>query len=514
MSDKLSIFVSSVQKELDYERAAVAQMVSIDPFLLKHCQAVLYEKEPSSGRPNSKAYLDCLKSCQIYVLLVDVEYGRPADDLSATHEEYRVAQQAHLPTLVFIRGLDGKRDSAREPRTKEFLDEIKRDGHKYKRFHDREDLKPSLRSGLYAVLKHNFHLVATLQEAEDGDRLIEVASAFESIPMPDVAAQTLDPDAMAAFVELVIEEPGMRIWDDASEHALVARGLAQLRPGESAAITRAAFLLFAPRPAHRFSQCEILADAYDEPKISGRPKGQLTINAPLIQAVEQALKFIDDHTFHPHRVVGLNNLRLDEYPARALREALINAVAHRSYDDATRKIILRVLSDRVEIASPGYPLKPLTLAKLRKGAYRPCSRNPLITQTLASLKQMEQRGTGFARMRDAMLDHGLDAPAFAEQDGYFVVTFPGPNGNYDRLKLPENIVGLITPSVESQLNPRQKKIILELQKSGFVTSGWCQKHLKIVRDTANRDLAGLLRLNLLEQIGKGRGTRYVLKTRD
>ncbi len=288
----------------------------------------------------------------------------------------------------------------------------------------------------------------------------------------------------------------------------MTRGLATHRPGERAIVTRAAYLLFAPRPADRFPQCEILADAFDEPRISGKPKGQLTINAPLLRAVEQALKFIDDHTFHPRRVVGLNNLRLDEYPGRALREALVNAVAHGSYDDATRKIILRVFSDRVEIASPGYPPSPLTLAKLRKGNYRPCSRNPLITQTLALLDQMEQRGTGFARMRDAMLNH--DAPAFTEQDGYFVVTFPGPNGNYDRLKVPEDAVGVVPPSVEAQLNNRQKKILLQVQKEGVVTSGWCCDVLHVTYDTANRDFNGLIALKLIVRVGRGRSARYKL----
>jgi len=97
---KLRVFVSSVQKELEHERAAVAQLISFDPFLLKHCEAVLYDKEPPAGRPNPKAYLDCLRSCQIYLLMFDVEYGRPAGDLSATHEEYRLAQETKLPTLV------------------------------------------------------------------------------------------------------------------------------------------------------------------------------------------------------------------------------------------------------------------------------------------------------------------------------------------------------------------------------------------------------------------------------
>jgi predicted HTH transcriptional regulator len=188
---------------------------------------------------------------------------------------------------------------------------------------------------------------------------------------------------------------------------------------------------------------------------------------------------------------------------------LINALAHRNYEDATRKVLLRVFSDRVEISSPGYPLKPLTLAKLQRGNYRPCSSNPVITQTLALLQQMEQRGTGFARMRDAMLDHGLEAPNLTQGDGYFVVTLCGPNGNYERLKVPANAAGPITPSIEAQLNDRQKRIILRAQETGAVTSGWCQKNLKVVRDTANRDLTGLVQLGLLSVVGKGRGTRYL-----
>src|SRR6266545_4106419 len=144
-SNRLRVFISSVQAELEHERAAVAQLISTDPFLLKHCEPVLYEKEPSTGRPSKKGYLECLKSCQIYLLLVDIEYGRPAGDLSATHEEYHFAQKAHLPSLIFMRGLHDKRDALRKSKTREFIDEIKHDGYKYVRFHDREDLKPSVR---------------------------------------------------------------------------------------------------------------------------------------------------------------------------------------------------------------------------------------------------------------------------------------------------------------------------------------------------------------------------------
>ncbi len=507
---KLRVFVSSVQKELEHERAAAAQLISFDPFLLKHCEAVLYDKEPPVGRPNPKAYLDCLRSCQIYLLILDVEYGRPAGDLSATHQEYRLAQQTKLPTLVFIRGLDSRRDDAREAKTKEFVNEIKRDGHKYVRFHDREDLRLAVRSGLYSVLEKEFNLKASQEDSEDGEQLIEVASTFETAPIPDVSAQSLDAAALASFVEAVIEQPEMRIWDDAPEHALVTRGLAVQRPGEPAIVSRAAYLLFAPRPANRFPQAEILVDAYPETEVSGKPRGQLNVNAPLLAAIEQILEFADKHTFHPTRVVGINNLTLDEYPVGALREALVNAVAHRNYEDASRKTNVQVFSDRIVVASPGYPPAPLTLAKLRKGNYRACSRNPLVAQSLATLKLMEQRGSGFARMRDAMLNHGLDVPTFAEQDGYFVVTFPGPNGNYERLKVAEGTPGLVSPAVEAQLNDRQKAIMVEAQKAGSVTSGWCRKRFGVTYNTAYLDLSDLVERKLLVQAGKGRATRYQL----
>lgn len=110
-----------------------------------------------------------------------------------------------------------------------------------------------------------------------------------------------------------------------------------------------------------------------------------------------------------------------------------------------------------------------------------------------------------------MRNHGLEEPRIEQQDGFFVVTLPGPAGDYDRLKPPAGVFGPVTPAIEAQLNERQKRIMLEAQQTQFVTSGWCQKTFHIVRDTANRDLAALVRLGLLTPVGKGRAARYVLK---
>ncbi len=509
MSAKKRIFISSVQKELELERAAVASLVATDPFLLQHCVPVLFEKEPPAARPAPKGYLETLHGCALYVLIIAHEYGQLDGELSATHHEYRLAQKLKLPTIVFLKGAQ---DEARNAEAKAFFAETKKDGYKYVRFHDREDLKPAMLEALRCALADVFGLKATSADVSESEQLIDAASTFESTVLANVSVESLDQALLDRFNQQTVSGDPERIWRSPAE-ALQTRGLAV--PGQEKntfRATAAALLLFGPSPAFRFPQCEILADAYDETRVSGRPKGQVTINAPLAHVLDHALKFIDDHTFHPRRVVGLNNLRLDEYPVAALREALVNAVAHRSYDDAARKIFVRVFSDRVEISSPGYPPKPLTLAKLRRGGYKPCSRNPLIAQTLATLGVMEQRGSGFARMQDAMLNHGLEVPLFGQQDGFFIVTLPGPAGNYDRLILPAGVSGPITAAVEEQLNKRQRAILLHAQKSGAVTSGWCRKRFDVAYQTVNRDLGALVDLNLIQAVGRGRSTRYVLRS--
>jgi predicted HTH transcriptional regulator len=504
----LRIFISSVQKELELERAAVAGLMATDPFLLQHCVPVLFEKEPPPPRPAKQPYLDALSGCAVYVLMIANEYGQPDGEISATHHEYRRAQQLKLPTVVFLKGA---KDDTRSPEVRALIAETNKDGFTYKRFHDREDLKPLMLQALRRTLAEAFGIQATSAEVSEGEQLIDAASTFESAVLPDISVEQLDQALVADYNQRTSGTAAEKVSRPAGE-ALHARGLAVR--GSSPEVfqaTAAAFLLFGPHPADRFPHCEILADAYDDVRATGRPKGQSGINAPLPDALGQALKFVDDHTFHPHRVVGLNNVRLDEYPTAALRETLVNAVAHRSYDDGSRRIFVRVFRDRIEVASPGYPPKPLTLAKLRRGGYRPCSRNPLIAQTLATLSVMEQRGTGFARMREAMLNHGLEEPRIDQQDGFFVVTLPGPAGSYERIRTPANAGGPITPAIEAQLNERQKKMVALLTNGEELTSRRCEVEFSVTRPVTAKDFGTLVKLGVAQKVGSGRSTRYRLK---
>jgi predicted HTH transcriptional regulator len=174
--------------------------------------------------------------------------------------------------------------------------------------------------------------------------------------------------------------------------------------------------------------------------------------------------------------------------------------------------MLEVFADRVIISSPGLPPSPITLANLRKGKYRPCSRNPVLAQCLSYFHRIEERGSGFRRMRDQMLNHGLDQPLIGTDTGYFQVVFPGPGENLDRIHVPETRL-MVTPAIEARLNERQKKMLALLAAGEKLTSRRCEQEFGITRDTASRDFALLMELGLADRQGRGRSTSYILITK-
>lgn len=509
MTTKLCVFVSSVQKELEDERLIVQNLVNTDAFLSAYCTPVLYEMEPASPDKALEGCLQSLDGCQVYLLMVGIEYGTPVDGLSITHAEYRRAKKKKLPVLAFIKG---DRNIKREDGTAKLLAELDADGPKYKRFGNVIELQKEVRTALVKLLKDRFGIAPTSDENQIAEQTIEATSSFESQPLARLRWQDLDHDVLRRLIAVAENRDAGSLSAADLMSGASARGLAwrDQDTGETYA-TAAGIVLLAKDPSMVFPQCRILADAYRSTEPDGDPRDHEDIRAPMPLAIDRAIAFIDRNTRHPMRIVGLDRLRLDEYPVDGLREALVNAVAHRQYEDAGRKIILEIFADRVTLLSPGLPPRPLTLANLRKGKYRPCSRNPVLAQCLSYFHRIEERGSGFRRMHDQMLDHGLDPPLLSTDTGYFQITFPGPGDNIERLRVPEKRL-LVTRAVEAQLNERQKKAMREVLESGYVSSGWLVKKLGVTYDTANRDLKGLAELKLLIRQGQGRAAKYVLWT--
>lgn len=507
---KLKVFVSSVQKELQNERIAVSEIITTDPFLASHCQPVLYEWEPATPEDAVSGCLKCVDQSDIYVIVVGNEYGRYHEEFSITHQEYRRARQNGIPILVYLKGHD---DGQREHDVNEkLLTQIREDGHKYKRFSNYRELKAEVRASLVKILKDHYGFEPSSDENEIAEQTIEAASPFGSI-QTKVPWGDLNLDLSRELVSNIQGLSKERLDETTVRQALLARGLLWHDAVASQDYaTTAGVALLSEDPTIALPQCRILADAFRGVDRTSRPSDQEDISTPMPKAIERAIEFVQRNTRHPMRVVGLNRIQLDEYPVEALREALVNAVAHRKYELEGHKIFLTVFIDRVVVASPGLPPKPITLAKLRSGNYRPCSRNPLIAQNLGFFQRIEERGSGMTRMRDEMLDHGLDQPRLATKSGFFEVILPGPGDNLERLKVRADSVGqLVSPAVEARLNDRQKEMVALLVAGEQLTSRRCEQEFQVTRDTANRDFKLLISLGLAEARGRGRSRHYVLK---
>ena len=134
----LRVFISSVQKELEPERLTLFALLTTNPVLKQHVEPVLFENLPPPSRPGKKPYLDTLKTCQVYILMIDREYAPEKVKKSPSHDEYEMARSMGIPSLTMVKRAN---DASRDPRVQAFLNQIQDDGFTYRRFIDRIDLQ-------------------------------------------------------------------------------------------------------------------------------------------------------------------------------------------------------------------------------------------------------------------------------------------------------------------------------------------------------------------------------------
>lgn len=509
---KLRVFISSVQKELEEERMQLRILLTSDPFLLRYTVPQLFEKYPAPLRPDTKAYLKLLEKCQLYILIIGKEYGSDSGGKSATHHEYDFAQEHRLPTLVCVKGDGGfTRDKAED----EFFQLIIADGHTYSRFKDNTDLHEIVRERLIAHIKEHYELAPTKEEDTVAKANIAFASPFDRQRLHERDLGDLSPARVTALALGLDPESGKSLKPADREQLLLDRGYLWFSVGkDQARPTAAGLLLTGKDPTSLFPHCRIQLDVYPGHSADDEALVAESIRGNVPDAIDTAVSFIRKNTRRTPRVVGLKRLELPEYPETALREALVNALAHRDYEDPSQHVVVEVFFDRIVITNPGLPVGHPSLKRLEKGEARSRSRNPLLSQGLVFLRLMEERGTGIRRMRRAMLDHGLEVPHVALDEDRFVLTLPGPGEDLGRIKAPASAAESLPKSVLEELNERQKAILELAISSGSVTNRQVQEQFKVVRDTAHRDLATLCELDLLQQEGKGRATHYTPKNRE
>jgi len=325
----------------------------------------------------------------------------------------------------------------------------------------------------------------------------------ENRPISDATKDDLSEEAIRKYLvarRLRYRIPSGQLWDFLGKAGFVVEDSDRmLRP------TLAGLVLFGKTPDLFEPQCKIKADCFSGPPEGGtsieRLIDQEDISGPLSVVLDTLKKFFDKHVRRVPRIRGSKRVRGPEFPWTVIREAIVNALVHRDYRRGAH-VTFQMFSDRIIVKSPGYPVPPLTLAMIRSYNVVSLKRNPRVADSAYQLGYMEERGSGIPSMPMRLNEYGLREPDFDYDKGFFAVTL------YGRELTPVQI--RTSRTVLTQLSPRQRQLLDIIDQHSRITSGEWAARTGISKETANQDFKGLVDLQLIVRMGKGRSTYYVL----
>ncbi len=326
---------------------------------------------------------------------------------------------------------------------------------------------------------------------------------FESQIPPHAGLDDLDPEKIAAYLkaldlpgdeaaELVLLRRGCLRWEDETQDA--ARDLKSLRP------TYAALLLFGRHPQQWVPSATLMAARFSGSSMADRFIKQ-DIGGTLPDQLVQAEAFVRENLRSVVKLSGLTREETTEYPLEAVRELLVNAVAHRDYNLQGDNIHINIFANRIEVHSPGGLPGPVTLENLLEARF---SRNAVVVQALSDLGFVERLGYGLDRVVEVVRQHGLAPPRFEEVAGSFRVSLFAQE---ERDLHPD-----AGRYLDLGLNLRQEQALAFLLAERRITNRQYQDLCpEVSSETLRRDLADLVERNLVIKIGDKRATYYVLK---
>ncbi len=260
--------------------------------------------------------------------------------------------------------------------------------------------------GVYAAL------VQALEDLE----LIRTGP-FDAAVCPDASLADLDTEAMVRFIRRARLLRGFPLQEDASAFELLTH-LNLLNKGRP---SHAAVLLFGFYPQRFLISSEVKCAHFHGTRVAKPIPSYQVYKGRAFELVDQAVDFVLSKI---DLAVGTRAESAEvpvtyEIPPEVVREAIVNAVAHRDYT-STGSVQVMLFADRLEVWNPGTLSPSLTLEKLRKphGSF---PANPLMAESLYLAKYIEHKGTGTGDMITFCSNAGLREPEFSLTDG-FVVT--------------------------------------------------------------------------------------------
>ena len=184
-----------------------------------------------------------------------------------------------------------------------------------------------------------------------------------------------------------------------------------------------------------------------------------------------------------------------EYPEEALREAIINAVIHRSYMGAHTQ--LRISPDGLNLWNAGGLPPGIGIDDLKKW-HLSKPRNEFLADVFFKGGMIEAWGRGTVKIVDECKKAGLPEPEFREEFGGFSVAFR-------KGKLGERVVDKVVDKVGERLAINQQKIIELIEKEPSISARKLSGLIGISQRKIQENMAKLKAMGILERMGPDKG---------
>lgn len=185
--------------------------------------------------------------------------------------------------------------------------------------------------------------------------------------------------------------------------------------------TVAGVVLFGRQPQRLLESAGVVVGRIVGSDIGGDFLDRKDISGDLQSVLASIETFLQLHLRTKHEVHGFAPERHEEIPTTALREAVVNALAHRDYT-VPGPVRVLVFDDRVEIRSPGRPPNTIDEAAMRAGAHVP--RNPHIYSRIADLGLVTRVGSGIPRISKQLHEATGAELGIAISDALTTLTLP------------------------------------------------------------------------------------------
>jgi predicted HTH transcriptional regulator len=470
-----TIFVSSVQAELAPERLEIYDFIQGETLLRRFFDAFLFEKLPAIDQRPDEAYLDRVELSEIYLGVFGNEYGRETEGgLSSTEREFNRATESGKYRIILVKGHD---DTLRHPKMRALIQNA--EGQLVRRrFTDITDLNSKLYDALIEYLINTGKIRMKPLDA----------SACQDAKIDDIS-----PDRISWFLQKARDERDYRLPITTP----ISDTLTHLNLEDKGQPACGAVLLFGKNPQHFFPVATVKCLFFYGTTVEKPIPSYQIYEGPLFKQVDQAVDFVMskiNRTVTPSNDKPASDVSY-EIPYKVIREAIVNAVAHRDYS-SNASVQVSVFSDRVEVRNPGALPAGWTLDRLRN-PHTSVPRYPLIIKPLFLTHYAEQAGTGTLDMITLSRKAGIPEPDFEQQGDEFVVTIWR---NWLSKKYLDSL----------DLNERQLKVIDYLKTKQQITNLEYRDMTAATPKTAGRDLDDLVKKKILELKGKGRGAHYVI----